>query len=97
MQKGKHSVIDIDTSEPSDIQSVQTDTSSEEGFLTFGGIQKNDEENDIEITERKVALNDPSVEAENFKPQPTKEDTYDPSTEWNMDNPTDVIKVKTKK
>ena len=30
LQKGKHSVIDIDTSEPSDIQSVETDPSSED-------------------------------------------------------------------
>ena len=30
LQKGKHSVIDINTSEPSDIESVQTDPSSED-------------------------------------------------------------------
>ena len=38
MQKGKHSVIDIDTSEPSDIQSVATESSGDEkeGLSIFG-------------------------------------------------------------
>ena len=31
LQKGKHSVIDLDTSEPSDIQSVETDTTTDDG------------------------------------------------------------------
>ena len=34
LQKGKHSVIDIDTSEPSDIHSVETDTTTDdEGII----------------------------------------------------------------
>ena len=34
LQKGKHSVIDLETSEPSDIKSVETDTTTEEdGFM----------------------------------------------------------------
>ena len=35
LQKGKHSVIDINTSESSDIHSVQTDPSSDEGGGLF--------------------------------------------------------------
>ena len=31
LQKGKHSVIDLDTSEPSDIHSVETDTTTDDG------------------------------------------------------------------
>ena len=39
LQKGKHSVIDINTSEPSDIESVQTDPSSEEKGV-IGNMRK---------------------------------------------------------
>ena len=33
LQKGKHSVIDLDTSEPGDIESVKTDTTTDDEGL----------------------------------------------------------------
>ena len=38
LQKGKNSVIDIETSEPDDIESVKTDTSSDDSNFVLDGV-----------------------------------------------------------
>ena len=54
LQKGKHSVIDLDTSEPSDILTVKTDSSTEENVVV---------EQELEMTKtQKIDLMEPSFE-----------------------------------